>query len=137
MNHYRIEAKDKDGKIVNLKCDAENLEEASAFAKNRGFTPLQISQADVPINNPATINETAVKCQQCGGIMHKDMKADKSMALQVVGVLLFLVGVGLLVVIPFGTIAGLIIMIVSARLGYSKKKVWLCRNCGYFFERAK
>jgi len=69
-------------------------------------------------------------------MMSKTTKADRNLGLQLLGVILFLVGLGLLFVFPLGTIAGIILMIGAARLGYSKKKVWKCGNCGYFFERA-
>ena len=82
------------------------------------------------------MTDAELKCQQCGGEMKKTKKAERNMALQLLGVVLFLIGIGLLFVIPIGTIVGLILMIASARLGYSKKKVWKCGNCGYFFERA-
>jgi len=77
-----------------------------------------------------------IKCQQCGSPMIKTKKAEKSLGLQLLGVLLFLIGVGLLFLFPIGTIFGVILMIGSLGLGYSKKKVWKCTNCGYFFERA-
>jgi len=68
--------------------------------------------------------------------MKKTKKTDSSFALQFVGLILFLCGLVALVFFPIGTIAGLIVMILVARMGYSRKKVWLCKNCGYFFERA-
>ena len=80
--------------------------------------------------------ETKVNCQQCGSAMQQKKKAFHNRSLQLLGVILFLIGLGLLFVFPIGTIAGLIIMVVSARLGYSKKKIWQCEGCGYFFERA-
>lgn len=76
-----------------------------------------------------------LKCVQCGGPMEKTKKVENSLALQLLGVIIFLVGVALLFVFPLGTLAGLILMIGSARLGYSKKNIWKCSNCGYFFER--
>lgn len=76
-----------------------------------------------------------VSCQQCGAAMTKTKKTDASIGLQLVGVLLFLVGFGLLFFIPIGTVAGVILMIVSARMGYKRTKVWKCASCGYFFER--
>lgn len=79
--------------------------------------------------------EKNVKCQQCGGQMSKTKKVERSMALQLLGVLVFLVGLFLLFIFPIGTIFGLILMIVAARMGYSKKKIWKCSNCGHFFER--
>lgn len=78
----------------------------------------------------------AVTCQQCGTEMKKGSKVEKSLGLQLVGVILFLVGLGLLFVFPLGTVLGVILMIVAARLGYKKLKGWKCPNCGYFFERA-
>ncbi|HSH29894.1 MAG TPA: hypothetical protein VK971_08310 [Thiohalobacter sp.] len=77
-----------------------------------------------------------LKCQQCGGLMEKTKKAESNLALQLLGVVLFLFGVGLLFVFPLGTLFGIVLMLGSLRLGYSKKKVWKCTNCGYFFERA-
>lgn len=64
-------------------------------------------------------------------------KVDKSLTLQLVGVLVFIVGVLLLFVFPVGTVFGIILMVVATRLGYSKKKVWKCDECGYFFEYTK
>lgn len=78
-----------------------------------------------------------VTCQQCGTEMKKTSKTERSMALQLLGVLLFFVGFALLFVIPLGTIIGAVMMIVSLFLGHSRKRVWLCPGCGFFFERAK
>ena len=76
-----------------------------------------------------------LKCRQCGSTMHKTEKKDKNLGLQLVGVVLFLLGVALLFVFPLGTVGGLILMVGAARLGYRKMKVWKCDACGYFFER--
>ena len=78
-----------------------------------------------------------VSCQQCGTGMKKTTKGESNMALQVFAVFAFFGSFFLLALFPIGTIAGVIIMIVSMRLGYSRRRVWLCPNCGYFFERAK
>ena len=77
-----------------------------------------------------------VTCQQCGGTMRKTKKTDISMTLQLVGVALFILGLVALFYFPLGTLIGVIVMILACRLGYSKRKVWLCKDCGYFFERA-
>lgn len=77
-----------------------------------------------------------VKCQQCGSPMQKTTRANKSLGLQLLGVVLFFLGVVLLFVPPLGTLLGVVLMIGSLGLGYSKKKIWKCSNCGYFFERA-
>jgi hypothetical protein len=88
------------------------------------------------VNQVHSGSSEGIKCQQCGGKMSKTTKADSSLALQLLGVLLFLFGIGLLFVFPIGTLFGIILMLGSLRLGYSKKKIWKCSNCGYFFERA-
>ncbi len=77
----------------------------------------------------------SIKCKQCDGTMTKSKKVDKSMALQLVGVLVFIAGLILLFVFPIGTLFGVVLMIVSLFLGYSKKPVWKCGSCGFFFER--
>lgn len=77
-----------------------------------------------------------VTCQQCGGTMRKTKKTDSSMTLQLVGVILFILGLVALFYFPLGTVIGVIVMILASRLGYSRRKVWLCKNCGYFFDRA-
>ena len=77
-----------------------------------------------------------VTCQQCGGAMRKTKKTEISMTLQLVGVILFIVGLAALFYFPLGTVIGVFVMILSARLGYSRRKVWLCKDCGYFFDRA-
>jgi len=81
--------------------------------------------------------KNVVTCRQCETAMKKTKKANKSMALQVLGVLVFFVGVVLLFYMPIGTIIGMILMVTSLSMGYSQKKIWSCPNCGYFFERAK
>ena len=61
------------------------------------------------------------------------------MTVQLLGVVLFIVGLGIIVgligMFPISTILGACLMIVAARIGHSKKKIWACNNCGYFFER--
>ena len=76
-----------------------------------------------------------IECKQCRGTMRKTKKTDSSLGLQIVGVILFLVGLCMLIFFPIGTLIGIIIMIVAARLGYTVRKVWKCETCGYFFER--
>lgn len=77
---------------------------------------------------------SSVSCRQCGGQMLKTKKADKNMGLQILGLFVFLIGIALLFVFPFGTIMGIILMVVAARLGYKKIPIWKCEKCGYFFE---
>lgn len=78
-----------------------------------------------------------VKCQQCGSEMQQTTKAESNLGVQVLGVLVFLFALVLLFLFPIGTFFGVFLMIAAARMGYKKRKIWLCKNCGYFFERAK
>ena len=80
---------------------------------------------------------TNIPCQQCGSTMEKTHKVDKSLGLQLVGALLFIFGIILVLTFSIASILGLILIIVAARLGYKKVKVWKCSRCGYFFERAE
>lgn len=77
-----------------------------------------------------------IKCQHCNAEMESTKKINRNGKLQILGVVLALCSIGLLFAFPFGTIIGILLLIVSARMGYSEKKVWLCCECGYFYERA-
>lgn len=63
-------------------------------------------------------------------------KTESNIGMQVLGVIVFLFGLVLLFVFPIGTFFGVFLMIGAARMGFKKRKVWRCQNCGYFFERA-
>jgi len=78
----------------------------------------------------------AIACPHCGGAMTKTTKADRNMALQVLGVLVFLLGLGLLLAFPIGTVFGVVLMIGAGRMGYRKLRVQRCSRCGYFYEIA-
>ncbi|WP_045860339.1 hypothetical protein [Teredinibacter purpureus] len=82
------------------------------------------------------MEKTKLDCEKCGTEMNKTSRSEHNYGLQVLGVILFIVGVICLFIVPIGTIIGVILMILSARLGFKKSKVWLCNNCGYFFNRA-
>ncbi len=81
------------------------------------------------------MTETSVRCQQCGGGMTKQTKTDQSRVVQLLAVALFIFGIVLLFAFPIGTVIGLIIMVACLGMGIKKRKVWHCKNCGYFFER--
>lgn len=76
-----------------------------------------------------------VDCKQCSGKMKKTVRSIHNRGAQLIGVILFFVGLGLLFAYPIGTIIGVIIMIAANSLGFKRQKVWECQNCGYFFER--
>lgn len=81
-----------------------------------------------------------IECKQCGGDMKRGNKVDSSIVLQLVGVIIFLIGLGLLIYIvwfPISTGMGLILMVAAGRMGYKKQSGWKCKQCGYFFEAEK
>jgi hypothetical protein len=95
-----------------------------------------------PLPSASTVRPAAARsysvpsCQQCSSPMKKTEKVDKSIALQVAGILVFLIGLALLFAFPIGTVFGVLLMIGAARMGSKKVKIWKCTRCSYFFERA-
>ena len=77
----------------------------------------------------------SLNCRHCGGEMYRTMKTNSDLGMQGLGCLVFLAGIVLLVFFPIGTIIGAVMMLISLRMGYSRSKVWKCRQCGYFFDR--
>jgi len=76
-------------------------------------------------------------CEKCtDGLMVKTTNAEHNRGMQIFGIAVFLLGLGLLFLFPIGTIIGIFVMLAATRMGYSKKKVWKCKQCGYFFSRA-
>jgi hypothetical protein len=86
-------------------------------------------------NKPGNKLNDSLVCKQCSGTMKKAVKIKSSIGIQIVGLILFIVGILLLFVFPIGTLLGIALMIVAAKMGYNKIKVWKCNNCGYFYER--
>lgn len=76
-----------------------------------------------------------VTCKQCGTAMRSTVRAEHNLAVQLLAVVVFIVGIALLFVVPLGTIIGIFLMLASLRMGYKRRKVWACKNCGYFFDR--
>ena len=76
-----------------------------------------------------------ITCKQCGAGMKKTTHAESNIGVQFFGCAIFIVGLVLLVFFPVGTIIGLLLMLGAARMGYKRRKVWKCVQCGYFFER--
>ncbi len=87
-------------------------------------------------NSQGTPAKGEVSCQQCSGPMKKTTRTEKSTGLQLLGVIVFLVGLGLLLAFPVGTMVGIVFIIGAVKMGYKKIKIWKCTNCSYFFDRA-
>lgn len=121
--------------MAGLKLDCPSCKQPVVVPRQR---PQNETRSDKHPERSPVINRriTTITCQQCGGTMKTTKRTEKNLGLQLLGVLLFLVGLSLLLFFPLGTIAGIFIVIGSARLGRSKKNIWRCQNCGYFFERA-
>lgn len=78
------------------------------------------------------------ECAQCGhGPMRKTTHVDRNLGLQALGIVLFIGGVLLLGAGPIGIVAGVALMVGSARLGYRRRKVWLCPHCGSLVDRVE
>lgn len=73
-------------------------------------------------------------CVHCQTPMKRGTKTQKSMGLQLLGVLVFIIAIPVLFLFPVGTVIGVIMMLVALNLGYSKAKGWKCGACGYFFQ---
>jgi len=76
-----------------------------------------------------------VRCKQCGSEMEQTHKVDRNIAVQLLGVLVFIIGVALLPLFPIGTILGFSLILFSLKMGYKKKRILECPSCGYSFER--
>jgi DNA-directed RNA polymerase subunit RPC12/RpoP len=83
------------------------------------------------------IKKVYVNCRRCGFKMQKKKKTETKTGLKWLGVVIFFIGLILLFLFPIGTVVGIFLMAGTSRLGYNKKKIWLCPNCGYFFQRTK
>lgn len=75
-----------------------------------------------------------LECEKCGGEMRKKHEAAHS---QGASLLLIILGIILLFIFPIGTIFGVIILFVGLSRGSALRYVWVCRDCGYKFERAE
>lgn len=79
----------------------------------------------------------AIGCRQCGGEMNRYTKKESNIALQLVGVILFLGGLLLSLGAPGGWLIGAPVCVLSLFLGYKKIPGWRCKSCQYFFPIAK
>jgi len=78
------------------------------------------------------ITQDGVICPHCKGQMEKTKRTESNFILQLLGVILFIIGLGFCFTL-IGAIIGIPLMIVAGRMGFKKEKVWLC-NCGYFYK---
>lgn len=76
-----------------------------------------------------------ISCKQCGSAMRREVRGEHSCAVQLLAVAVFIIGLVLLFLPPIGTIIGILLMLGSLGMGYKRRKVWACKNCGYFFDR--
>jgi len=65
--------------------------------------------------------------------MARTKRKESNITLQVLGVVVFLVGLGLCFTL-IGAIIGIPLMIVAARMGFSKFPVMACSRCGYYYK---
>jgi hypothetical protein len=76
-----------------------------------------------------------VKCLHCGELMSRTRVTDRDWGLQWLGCFLGILAVLFLFWFPLGTLLGLFLFCFAARLGYKRRRVWLCPCCGYAFDR--
>lgn len=77
-----------------------------------------------------------IECKQCNGTMVPTTHRDSDRGLQAMGCLVMTIGLVALFFFPIGTLLGIALIIGSISMGYKKRKVWKCQDCGYFFERS-
>jgi predicted nucleic acid-binding Zn ribbon protein len=68
-----------------------------------------------------------LKCEKCGGIMHRSRKTRGE-----IGLFIIIIGFLLLFIIPF---LGVIVIIAGCVVGSRTNYFWVCKDCGYKFER--
>ena len=127
MNLYSKIGVEKCMNITEVKCKCGQLTGLDASPGTIFSCPTCNTNLGVPY---------IAKCPHCQSEMYKDTKTNRSMILQLLGVIVFVIGFCLLFVFPIGTIVGLLLMCISLNMGYSKSKIMKCRCCGYFFQRS-
>jgi hypothetical protein len=68
-------------------------------------------------------------CTKCSGEMQRAAEAGSGTPFGAIA--LGLVGVPLLFVVPAGTVIGILLIVTALVLGYPRKKVWKCPQCGF------
>lgn len=133
---FIVEGFDNKRKNFRKIVEAESKKEAIDKVQSKGLYLISVKKTINLDQNEEKEDKKEVKCKQCGGEMGKTLKIDKDYGQQTVGCLVFIIAIILLFLFPIGTLLGIVIMILSARMGYKKAKVWKCKNCGYYFNRA-
>jgi hypothetical protein len=76
-------------------------------------------------------------CRQCGGNMRKTVLSSGHCSGLAVALIVFCTGIIIFFILPVvGWVVGPIISLLALFMGGKRQRVWRCRNCGYFFERA-
>lgn len=71
-----------------------------------------------------------LKCDKCGGRMYKSRKS-----LGLVG--LIVIAIGLVLTFSLSIVIGIIVIVIGLIIGSRIKYYWICKDCGYKFEREK
>lgn len=69
--------------------------------------------------------------------MKAQTKTENGCLMILVALFLFLLGIVVTIMVPMGIIFGPILIVIGLFTGGKRRKLWVCRSCGYFFERAK
>lgn len=72
-------------------------------------------------------------CVHCQSEMSLTKRRESNLTLQILGVVVFLIGLGLCFTLV-GAIVGIPLMIVAARMGFKKFAVMACGRCGYYYK---
>ena len=72
-----------------------------------------------------------LKCEKCKGEMMRKRKATGTGP----GCILIIIGAALLFLFPIGSIIGILLIFVGLYYGSKAKGLWVCKKCGYQFER--
>ena len=68
-------------------------------------------------------------CKECGAEMQKAVERGGGVNFSALA--LFIIGLLLLFVFPAGTVIGGFLIIAAIIVGYPRKKIWKCGQCGY------
>lgn len=76
-------------------------------------------------------------CQQCGDAMKKTSISSGNCIGLLLALIVLFGGIFVFIFIPvIGWVIGPLMCLVALFMGGKRRRVWRCRGCGYFFERA-